>query len=89
MSSNAASDRLLSTSAADKIELLEQNGIIYDDIPNWQKRGVGLYWGTHEKTKVNAKTQEPVTASRKKIFADYDLPTGNDYNEYIYKILST
>jgi tRNA(His) guanylyltransferase len=34
---------------AAKNELLFQNGVNFNDLPNWQKRGVGLYWETFEK----------------------------------------
>jgi tRNA(His) 5'-end guanylyltransferase len=30
-------------------ELLFQHGINFNDLPNWQKRGIGLYWETYDK----------------------------------------
>jgi tRNA(His) guanylyltransferase len=40
---------MLGLSIADKNELLFQHGINYNDLPNWQKRGTGLYWEDYEK----------------------------------------
>jgi tRNA(His) guanylyltransferase len=41
---NEATDFMLKRSIAEKNELLFQNGINFNELPNWQKRGVGLYW---------------------------------------------
>lgn len=41
-----ATNRLSGMSVADKNELLFQHGTNFNDVPNWQKRGVGLYWNT-------------------------------------------
>ena len=43
-------------SVAFKNELLFQNGINYDKLPNWQKRGMGVYWDTFRKQGVNPVT---------------------------------
>jgi len=82
-SPKAATDYLLGLSVADKNELLFQHGINFNDIPNWQKRGIGLYWGVYEISSINPKTNEPVTTTRKKIIVDYDLPMRDEYSEYI------
>ncbi len=48
-SATEAATELLRLSAADKNELLFSQGINFDDLPNWQKRGVGLFWETYTK----------------------------------------
>jgi len=40
-------------SVADKNELLFQHGINFNDLPSWQKRGVGLYWEEYQKEGYN------------------------------------
>ncbi len=55
----AASDALLRLSTANKNELLFQHGVNFNDLPAWQKRGVGLYWEDYEKERHN-----PVTGER-------------------------
>ena len=53
-----ATQRVHGVSVADKNELLFQNGINFNDLPAWQKRGIGLYWTEIEKEGFNPKTQE-------------------------------
>ena len=75
-------------SVADKNELLFQNGINFNDVPNWQKRGVGLYWDNYIKPGVNPVTRENVKAVRRQISIEYDLPMKMGYGEFIEKILA-
>jgi len=75
-------------SVADKNELLFQNGINFNDVSNWQKRGIGLYWRNYIKTGVNPFTQDNVTAVRKQIYIDYDLPMKTAYGEFIRNFLT-
>ena len=48
-----ATARLSGLSVSDKNELLFQYGINFNAVPNWQKRGIGLYWEDYEKPAVN------------------------------------
>lgn len=82
-----ATNYLSGMSVSDKNELLFQNGINFNDIPNWQKRGIGLYWELYEKPCVNPKTGAEVTAQRRRIKVDYELPMKEEYSEFIEKLL--
>jgi tRNA(His) guanylyltransferase len=82
-----ATKALLKLSVAAKNELLFQNGINFNDLPNWQKRGIGLYWETFAKSGVNPMTNESVIAERRRIRVDYDLPMKEQYDLYIRKLL--
>ena len=42
-----ATKRLTGRSVSQKNELLFQYGINFNDLPSWQKRGVGLYWNSN------------------------------------------
>ena len=75
-------------SVADKNELLFQNGMNFNDVPKWQKRGIGLYWSNYVKAGVNPVTQENVSAVRRQICTDYDLPMRAAYGEYISNLLA-
>ena len=58
----AAANFLNKKSVAEKNELLFQHGINFNDLPNWQKRGVGLFWETYEKEGFNPelnRTEKP------------------------------
>src|SRR5688572_10797788 len=46
----------LQLTVAEKNELLFQNGINFNDVPNWQKRGIGMYWEEYEKPARNPVT---------------------------------
>jgi tRNA(His) 5'-end guanylyltransferase len=70
-------------SVADKNELLFQRGIIYNHLPNWQKRGSGLYWEEYEKMGFNPQTNETVSAIRRRIKRELDLPMKEEYNQFI------
>jgi tRNA(His) guanylyltransferase len=85
---NEATQALLELSVAAKNELLFQNGINFSNLPNWQKRGIGLYWESHEKIGVNPKTKEAVVAKRRRIHVDYELPMKEAYDQFIRKLLA-
>ena len=46
---NQATKAIEGLSTADKNELLFQHGINYNELPLWQKRGIGFYWKTIER----------------------------------------
>ena len=48
-----------------KQEFLYQNGINFNNIKDWQKRGIGMYWREYEKEGYNPQTQQPVIALRR------------------------
>lgn len=83
----AATQSLLGSSVADKNELLFRNGVNFNDLPNWQKRGTGLYWREIDKEGVNPVTGQTVTAKRKRLHRDLELPMKDAYGEFIAAIV--
>ena len=83
-----ATKALEGQSVAFKNELLFQNGINYDKLPNWQKRGIGVYWKTTEKQGFNPITGKSETAVRRVLHVDTDLPLREDYAGFIKELLS-
>jgi len=75
-------------SVADKNEFLFQKGINFNDLPSWQKRGMGIYWESYEKDAVNPVTGENVKASRNRLKVDLDLPMKDKYSNFIDNIVS-
>lgn len=71
-----------------KNELLFENGINFNELASWQKRGIGLYWEEFDKIGWNPVKSEEVITKRKEIKIDYEIPMGDDYNRFIEKILS-
>ncbi|MEM9539409.1 MAG: tRNA(His) guanylyltransferase Thg1 family protein [Cyanobacteria bacterium P01_E01_bin.42] len=74
-------------SVADKNELLFQRGINFNNLPLWQKRGVGLYWEEYQKPGENPITGMSVMATRKRIRKDFDLPMKDAYSEFIRNLI--
>ncbi|PPT07170.1 tRNAHis-5'-guanylyltransferase [Geitlerinema sp. FC II] len=77
-------DRL---SVAQKNELLFQHNINFNDLPNWQKRGVGLYWETYEIEGTNPKTGETAKSTRRRLKVDLDLPMKDEYSQFIRQLI--
>lgn len=84
---NDAAATIAGKSLADKNELLFSRGINFNELPNWQKRGVGLYWGLEEKTGFNPKGNIPVVSHRRAIITDMELPMRGQYSEFVAKLL--
>lgn len=75
-------------SVAEKNELLFQNGINFNDLPLWQKRGSGLYWEEYERPAENPLTSEKVIARRRRLRHDLELPMKDDYSGFLRKLVS-
>lgn len=82
-----ASSMLKGISVADKNELLYKYGINYNDVPLWQKRGVGLYYRIMNKEGFNPLTKEKVTVKRNVLYIDYELPCRDEYEGFIDSLL--
>ena len=74
-------------SVAQKNELLFQNGVNFNDLPLWQKRGSGLYWEDYERQAENPVTGEKVIARRMRVRRDLELPMKDDYSAFLHKLL--
>ena len=75
-------------SVAEKNELLFQNGVNFNDLPLWQKRGSGLYWEEFERPAENPVTGEKVVARRRRVRHDLELPMKDDYSAFLQKLMS-
>lgn len=82
-----ATAALESQSVAFKNELLYQRGVNFNEVPEWQRRGTGLYWETYEKEGFNPVTQQVVTAMRRRVKVDRYLPMKDEYNAFISQFL--
>jgi tRNA(His) guanylyltransferase len=82
-----ATAELRGRSIAYKNELLFANGINFNDVPAWQKRGTGLYWESFAKEGFNPKTGHTVTAARRRLKIDRELPLANEYDQFVTAFL--
>ena len=71
-----------------KMELLDERGINFDELPNWQKHGVGVYFKEIEREGFNPIKKEKVIAKRRELFADYDIPEGDEYRKFVLEFLN-
>lgn len=83
-----ATQELLGLSISRKNELLFQHGVNFSEMPNWQKRGVGLYWEDYDKAATNPVTNQAVTARRRRIRTNFDLPMKQEYTQFLRAIIS-
>jgi tRNA(His) guanylyltransferase len=84
VNARAATKRIERLSISDKNELLFQEGSInFNELPIWQKRGIGLYGEMYEKEGFNPITQENVIATRRRIKVNMELPLKDDYSAFI------
>jgi tRNA(His) guanylyltransferase len=78
-----ATRALQGLSVADKNEILFQHGINYNDLPTWQKRGVGFCYRTEASSAINPATQQPVVVVRRKLQVQMELPLGVAYESML------
>jgi len=67
--------------------LFERFGLNFNDVPKWQKRGVGVLWETYTKEGHNPITGETVEATRKRLITMEELPLGEFYGEFVRGLL--
>ena len=82
-----AAQTLLGLSVAEKNELLFQHGINFNDLPAWQKRGIGVYWENYAKPGHDPRSGKTMTATRRRLAVDLELPRGELYDELIKRLL--
>jgi tRNA(His) 5'-end guanylyltransferase len=71
-----------------KHELLFRNGINFNDLPAWQRRGIGLYWEEYAKEGYNPKERRTVTVSRRRVKIDRELPMKEEYGRLVRDIMA-
>lgn len=78
-SATKATSFLSGLTVAAKHDLLFTNGINFNDLPAWQKRGYGVAWESYEKTGLNPLTGETTVVARQRLAEVLELPQGDDY----------
>ena len=88
MSEQAATRELEGKSVSYKNELLFSRGINYDQLPSWQKRGIGLWKEEYEKEGFDPISGTTVRAVRNRIAVCEESPLGEEYAALIRRFLS-
>ena len=68
-----------------KNELLFNEGINVNNLPNWQKRGVGFYW-IDIKKEITTKTQQG--KNKKVLKTNLELPMGSEYSKLVESLIT-
>jgi len=83
-----ATSKIEGMSVAAKNELLFQYGINFNDLPAWQKRGIGIYWKDVIKEGFNPKNREHVLVDRRTLHIDFELPMRDEYDTFIHDLVN-
>lgn len=70
-----------------KNELLFSENVNYNDLPNWQKRGIGVYYSTYEKKGFNPLKNQEERTLRNKLETELELKTGEAYRDWVVSFL--
>lgn len=87
-SAKQATSMLEGKSVAFKNDLLFEYGINFNDLPTWQRRGIGLYWQEYEKEGYNPISKQAIVVKRRRIEIERELPMKEAYAELISGILA-
>ncbi len=84
LNATEATQALEGHSNAEKNEILfQKKGLNFNDLPNWQKRGIGLYWENQPIQGIDPRSGATTQSHRKAIKVDWDLPMKEAYNRFI------
>ncbi|MFI6503221.1 tRNA(His) guanylyltransferase Thg1 family protein [Nonomuraea typhae] len=75
------------TGAAGKNELLHRHGVDFNELPAWQRRGVGLWWEDREHPGHDPIRGVDVVARRRRVRVERDLPMKDDYRRLVTRLL--
>ncbi|MGH1344808.1 MAG: tRNA(His) guanylyltransferase Thg1 family protein [Nannocystales bacterium] len=83
-----ATARLEGCSAAQKNELLFSRGVNFNQLPLWQRRGVGVVWEAYEKEGLNPTSGEKTCAQRRRLVAVMQLPMKDAYEAFVSRFVN-
>lgn len=86
---NEATSILEGRSVSFKNELLFSRGINYNDLPGWQKHGIGIYYKDIEKEGYNPVLKTTTWTTRKELYTDLDINIGEPYRDWLRELLKT
>jgi tRNA(His) guanylyltransferase len=71
------------SSTSDKNELLFEHGINFNDLPAWQRRGIGLWWEEYQRPGFDPVRNVEVVATRRRIAVERELPMKEAYRRLV------
>ena len=85
-SAQQATTTLERASIADKNEPLFRHGINFNEIPTWQRRGIGLWSEAYRRPGYDPVQQVDVTATRRRVTVDRELPMKDAYRALVERL---
>lgn len=82
-----ATRRLQGVSVAARNELLFQHGINFNEVPLWQRRGIGARWTETRSEALDPRSGAPVGSTRRALSILDDLPMRDEYDALIRETL--
>ena len=70
-----------------EIQIVFRHGINFNELPAWQKRGIGALWEHVERVGTDPRTGKQVTSTRRKLAVQWELPMGTEYDAFIRRIV--
>jgi tRNA(His) 5'-end guanylyltransferase len=89
LSVTQATEALNGKSTTYKHDLLFSRGVNFNNLPSWQKRGVGVFWDNVDKIGFNPITNEEVICKRRNLIVDYELPLKRNYSSFIASVINS
>ncbi|ONI78970.1 tRNA 5'-guanylyltransferase [Actinosynnema sp. ALI-1.44] len=83
-----ATKALDGANASAKNELLYRHGVNFNELPAWQRRGVGLWWETYERPGYDPLREMPVMATRRRVREERELPMKGPYREFLADLIT-
>lgn len=82
-----ATKQLEGVSVAARNELLFANGINFNELPIWHRRGIGLYFESSEEPSVDPRDGSRTLVTRRALRTDFALPMKEDYDAFVRAIV--
>lgn len=83
LTAQEATRQISGKTVAFKNELLFSRNINFNELPSWQKRGVGLYSASYEKEGFDPIQNKTVVSLRNRIEVNMDLDIGDAYTDWV------
>ncbi|MFI0352006.1 tRNA(His) guanylyltransferase Thg1 family protein [Actinomadura sp. 9N407] len=88
LTARQATRRLERATVPEKNELLYARGVNYNELPLWQRRGIGLWWETYDKTGHDPVRGTDVTATRRRVHVERELPMKDAYRSLVGDLIT-
>lgn len=87
MDDREASDKLRGVPVKARHELLYEGGILFRELPLWQRRGIATFWVEREQRGQNPKTGAEVVSLKRALSVDRELPMKESFEAWVRAIV--